>query len=152
MRRRCPLRLKGNFFLWSDSASSAEGETKEVDIRIKKKNNINNNNNDLSVGLLCFRMFCVDQTFLLCTRWSFLWHVLTYCMCYLLDTFLKCLILHRVAPYWRVCTDLKRIKVIFMNVKKKNRGSWFMSRLNFSWTFFGASVSARRTSWWYSAH
>lgn len=27
---------------------------------------------DLSVGLLCFRMFCVDKTFLLCTRWSFL--------------------------------------------------------------------------------
>lgn len=40
----------------------------------------------------------------------------------LLDTFLKCLILHRNAPHWRVCTDLKwrkQIKVIFKNVKTR---------------------------------
>ena len=46
----------------------------------------------------------------------------------LLDTFLKCLILHRKnAPHWRVCTNLKmkkQIKVIFKNVKTSE---WVMS-------------------------
>lgn len=39
----------------------------------------------------------------------------------LLNTFLKCLILHRNAPHWRVCTNLKweQIKVIFKNVNTR---------------------------------
>lgn len=65
------------------NSSAYDGSTKIYIVGFKKKNK------ELSVGLLSCRMFCVAKTFLLCTRWSFLWYVWTYCMCYYLTRFLN---------------------------------------------------------------
>lgn len=75
-------------------------------------------NKELSVGLPCCRMFCVAKTFLLCTRWSFLWYVWSYCMCYYLTHFLNVwayVEMHHLdgfVPIWKMTTQ---IKVIFKN-------------------------------------
>lgn len=63
-------------------------------------------------------MFCVAKTFLLCTRWSFLWYVWSYCMCYYLTHFLNVwsyVEMHHLdgfVPIWKMKTQ---IKVIFKN-------------------------------------
>lgn len=88
--------------------------------REKKRENLYSwkKNKELSVGLPCCRMFCVAKTFLLCTRWSFLWYVWSYCMCYYLTHFLNVwsyVEMHHLdgfVPIWKMKTQ---IKVIFKN-------------------------------------
>lgn len=105
---------------------------KLVSVRRQPKN-INNNKKKkqiyigkktrkLSVGLPCCRMFCVAKTFLLCMVFFVICLKLLYVL--LLETFLKCLILRRNAPPWRVCTHLEN-----EDTNKSNFQEWLLSLL-----------------------
>lgn len=100
--------------------SPYDGSKKKIYI-VEEKKKQKTKKLELWVGLLCCRMFCVAKTFLLCTRWSFLWYVWTYCMCYYLTHFLNVwpnvrnAEMHHLDGFVPIWKTKSQIKVIFKN-------------------------------------